>query len=412
MRDNNQFKMITKSLFTLERKSISNSIYIIRSLIGIIQLIPFSISYLYFRIKYLFIIAKKVDYVIGCIDVQANIIKIKEILGSNCIAVNLRIEMQGKRYSGYWDIKTFDSYDYNFKNQHLSRLIKGPILFAKLLNISDKFIYVGTSGFFIPYIRVIDYILLKLFKKDIFSFFVGCDARARIPMTKLSKELNISVPCNGCSLICEKEFRKLEADIHTYFNKKIFSSIDQTGYITNYQSFDSYSFPTLSEFDFDYNFNLSDEIYIIHAASNPHLRGSNMICPELEKLNGKIINGRKIKAKCFLRIEKNLLIEEMKKAHIYINTTNGLIIGLGSAEAMAKGCILITGTSNLLNKDLPESYPGLQAINPAQLNDVLLNLIHMSDSDLLKISKKSYEYAMKYHHSDFVRENLINALHN
>ena len=403
-------KLIFKALFTLEKKNLSNFSFLMRTFLGFIQLIPFTIFYLYFKLYYLFKKTKKVDYVIGCIDVQANIIKLKDILGPSNIAVNLRIEMKGKKYTGYWNIETFDSYDYNFNNEYSGRLLLGPFLFAKFLNISNKFIYVGTAGFFIPYIRILDYLILNLLKKEVISFFVGCDARARIPMLNLSSELGISVPCNGCSLVCEEPFRKLEANVHEYFNNKIFSSIDQMGYINNYKSFDSFSFPTLSDTDYDYNFNTTDEIYIIHAASNPNLRGTYTISPVLEKLNGMIINGRKIKTASFLRVEKKILIEEMKKAHIYVNSTNGLILGLGSAEAMARGCILITGTSKLLNKDLPDSYPGIQATNSDELFKVLQILVKMSETELINISKSSYDYAIHFHHKENVRLNLLKAL--
>ena len=126
-------KLIFKALFTLEKKNLSNFSFLMRTFLGFIQLIPFTIFYLYFKLYYLFKKTKKVDYIIGCIDVQANIIKLKDILGPSNIAVNLRIEMKGKKYTGYWNIETFDSYDYNFNNEYSGRLLLGHFLFAKFL---------------------------------------------------------------------------------------------------------------------------------------------------------------------------------------------------------------------------------------------------------------------------------------
>jgi hypothetical protein len=392
----NKCALILKGLFNRYPVHGGSVLLNIRGMIALFQ-VPPTITAAVFSIAYHnFFPKKRRKYIIGPIDVQANILKIKAALEGEAISVNIRYQTAGFKYKGIWDKNIFKQYDYSISGNYFGRIFVAPWLFGWLLGKGDVFIYISDAGYFISKLRSIDYVVLKFFGKKTVSFFSGCDARARGPATEHANRMGVTAICNACSLICDDRLRKLEASLHEEFNQMIFNSIDQSGYIKKYIPFDSIAYPFISESEFDFEFTDVETINIIHAANNKAYRGSEAIEAVFMRLNGRIINGKRVNAKVFMGIERNSLMEEMKKAHIYVNSLYGFSLGLASIEASARGCIFLTSARRELNQDLPYDYPGI-SVEKKNLEETLLRICSLEFKEMKTLARDCYKYANNYH---------------
>ena len=380
-----------------------------RELTAILQLVFVTILMLtIWPVK--FFIKKNYKYCIGPIDIQSNIKYFKREMPEDVFAVNLRNfkktktdeisfdKTTKKATYNYWDDAGAKEYNINFQSFVLERALLGPIIFVFSLLFCRSFVYFSNSGFLISHTRLYEFWLLKCLHKKIFIIYTGCDGRSRAPSLAWA-ELNArDVCCMRCSLKCDTKFRKMQAEIDDYFATEIFSTIDQIGFNKSFTSFDSFSFPPVVLSEFNYNIPELKMIRIIHAASNPHLRNSKKIEEVFAKLNGTEINNRKIITETHYMIPRHELKLKMSDATIYVNSLTGVLLGAASVEAFASGCIVLSGASKDINKDLPSSLP-LISVDETSLELQLRKICEMNDDELVKLMIEGRKYAEKYHSS-------------
>lgn len=299
------------------KKQIRNLFIFIQ--IVILYLFDFLFSYIKFN--------KKI-FVIGVDEVANNIVFLKNIFKENSVSVSMS-------KNKFYDV-TYD-YSLNIENRYfyfLMRIFYGPYLLAKLANQSDIFIYFWWSGFCLD--REVDYKFLNKKRKKIVCMFVGDDIRSR----KLTKEYYEEKKLDSYVFydhynIEENELRvKKVAYLADMYADLIFSHpLDQLSYLkkpfiqNRYRLKDSYLMHNVCKF------NDKSIIKVVHAPSNPLVKGTPLVRAAIKKLQ---LEGYQFEYIEIQNKPNQEVLKILESSHIVLNQFYLLAPGLYGIEAMAK----------------------------------------------------------------------------
>jgi glycosyltransferase involved in cell wall biosynthesis len=149
--------------------------------------------------------------------------------------------------------------------------------------------------------------------------------------------------------------------------------------------------------DYHYSFFQNNIAKILHAPSDPILKGTSIIRFALGRLGSEKY--------CFEYVEitgeKNRrVIQELTKSQIVISQLGGCGLGLFALEAMACGNVVLCGGDRKLNPEIPEDCPVI-AVNPLTIYEKLKWVLdHPEEWEELAI--KGRKYVEKYHEKEKV----------
>jgi glycosyltransferase involved in cell wall biosynthesis len=149
--------------------------------------------------------------------------------------------------------------------------------------------------------------------------------------------------------------------------------------------------------DYNYSFLHNNIPTILHAPSDPLLKGTSIIRFALRGLRSEgyrfdyiEITGQKNKR----------VIEELMKSQIVIDQLGGCGFGLFALEAMSCGNVVLCGADKKLNPMIPEDCP-IIAVNPLTIYEKLKWVLdHPEEWEELAI--KGRQYVEKYHEKEKV----------
>ncbi len=276
-------------------------------------------------------------FIIG-VDEIANITHdLKEVFKENSISVNFSMN------KFYKDNK----YDYYLpiSNQYLSfflRIFYGPYLLAKLSNQSKIFIYLWHTGFCLD--REIDYRFLKNKNKKIVCIFLGSDIRSHtLTIDFHNKDMLDSGSNYGINnkrnLLNEQRVIKVAHDADKYANLIFNHPKDQMSYLKSKQLLMPYMYELNKMSYNETKFANLDIIKIVHAPSNPIIKGTPLVRAAIKKLS---LEGYKFEYIELTNMPNKKVLEILQDAHILINEFYAFVPGVLAIEGMGNLCATIT----------------------------------------------------------------------
>lgn len=363
---------------------------------------PLQIAILYFfNFIFKFIKLKKVVMIVGVDEIANCTYYFKNVFQREAISVNFS---SNKYYIN-------NKYDYmlNIKNKYflyIARLFYGPYLLAKLSNQSDIFLYFWWTGFCVD--REMDYKFLKNKNKKIVCIFVGDDIRSRkLLKEKLEKEnIDSYVFYDHYNFeINEKRVKRvaLLADKYSDLNfsvKKsqmsyLKDSIDNFTYMINDNILKNDKYSTL----------IDGKIKILHAPSNPILKGTPLVRAAIKKLQIEGYDFEYIELQNRPNEEVLKLLEE---SNIVLNQFYADMPGVFGIESMAKKNAVLMSADY---KNLPTNgkKPWLMT-NYWELYD---NIKYLLDNphEIKRYADIGYKFVKNNYRGEKVRDYYINIFY-
>ena len=349
---------------------------------------------------------KQYKFVIGVDEIANNIFFLKNIFNDNAVSVSLT---RNKFYLN-------NKYDYTigFENKYihyLYHIFYGPYLLTKLANQSDVFIYFWYTGFCID--REIDYKFLKYKKKKIVCIFVGDDIRSR----KLLKEKALKEKFDSYVFYDQYDFEKSEKRIKKvayladkYADLVFYPRSAQTSYLK--KSVDNFVYMIDNKIFNEDKFIIKKDtkIKILHAPSNPALKGTPLVRAAIKKLELEGYNFEYIE---LIDKPNEEVLKLLKESHIVLNQFYATMPGLFGIEAMAtKNAVLMSAKYEFL--PTKEEKPWLKT----GYWEVYDNLKYLLDNPKIvetyanagfNFVKNNYteEKVKNYYISEFKKHNII-----
>lgn len=280
-------------------------------------------------------------------------------------------------------------------------LFRRPSLFAKLTHLSEGFIYVGAQGFLWEQLdqRKFEFRYLKRLKKKIVCILVGADIRSiRLMLNTFDSQgiesiAGVYAKMNPESVSLEYDkIIQLRCTVINEFSDLVYSAPrDQMSYL-NDQNFVPMFLPS-SLFEGDYSkFENFEFPIIIHAPSNPIIKGTSHVRAAIEKLSK---SNYRFEYREIINQTNDQVISNLKEAHIVINELYAFVPGILGIEAMACRAVLLTRANSLLEPTLPAGTENAWiSVDTTNIYEVLKNLLERKD-DLRSLAEAGFEWAMK-----------------
>lgn len=324
---------------------------ILKNIIYIFQIIILNFSYLIcFFLKQR---KKKLLWIIGTNEVSATIYYFGKVLSPS-----KTISLSPHPFYNY-------KYDYylTFEREIINRMVSiiyAPILLGYLTNIGTHFLYIWEKGFLIK--RDYELYFLKEKEKKIVCVFCGSDIRAPKLMSERLKHMNIDgfIEYEGWKnkKYLSKEYdneKKRIAKLADKYADLIFSyQVDQTSYLKS----DTYIWPYMFEI-FNYNSKKFDKIIhnkskikIVHAPSNPIIKGTPLVRAAIKKLE---LDGYFFEYVEIMNSKNEEVLNCLKNSHIVLNQFYAFVPGLFGIEGMANHCAVLMSADPDIETDLPNN---------------------------------------------------------
>ncbi|RAZ24208.1 hypothetical protein CHL9426_05555 [Campylobacter hyointestinalis subsp. lawsonii] len=307
---------------------------IIKRVVYYFQLLLLKISFYLFR--FFGITNKdKINWVIGVDEIASSIYFLGSILANSttvCLSKNK-----------FYNLK----YDYFISNR-LWRIFYSPILLGYLSAKNTHFWYIWHTGFLLD--RNLEFKFLKAKHKKIVCMFNGDDIRSIKLTMQYAKDNAIDTYANYYESIYisyeyEKE-KKLLAQSADKYSDLIFNfNIDQISYIKSKQYPWRYMYPKEKFIKNNDKFNNISKVKILHAPSNPILKGTQLVRAAIKKIQ---LEGYDIEYVELQNVPNYVVEEHLKNSHIVLNQFYSFVPGLFGIECMAKQCaVLMSADPNI-----------------------------------------------------------------
>lgn len=365
-----------------------------------IQYILLIFSYYGNKIFYI----KKVNWIVGVHEMGKYIYLIKSVLEDS--------------YSVSFHKNKFYSIEYDFiiniSNKYIAyiyKIIIGPLLLGYLANKSDKFFYLWSTGFLID--REFEFKFLKSKDKKIVCMFLGSDSRSPQLMLEFYKKqkLNGFIEYVGVQhpyYLSDEyniEKKKIAESADKYSDVIFNAAVDQMSYIKSKQYFPP---NFVDNIFFNYTPLKFDEqiIKILHAPSNPFVKGTPLVRAAIKKLKVKGYNFEYIELQ---NIPNKVVLEHLKSSHIVLNQFYAFVPGMFGIEAMASHCAVLMSADPRIETGLPQD--GKDAWMITRDWEIYDNLKYLLDnpSRIKYFADNAYEFASE-HYTYEVASDYINKV--
>lgn len=309
---------------------------------------------------------------------------------------------------------------YNFSidisNRYLKflyRIFYGSILLGYLANKNSHFLYIWSSGFLID--REYEFKFLKSKNKKIVCVFVGDDIRAPKLLNEYIKNLKYDSYIDYIKLQIPSYLsdnydieKKKIAKISDEYSDLIFNcSFDQLSYLKSKQVFIPYMYDKNKFFKNDNKFKDVKKIKILHAPSNPFVKGTPLVRAAIKKLQ---IEGYYFEYVELQNIPNEVVLEHLKSAHIVLNQFYAFVPGVFGIESMANHCAVLMSSDPSIETGLPQDSKDAWMIT--KYWEVYDNLKYLLDnSEKIKYyADNGYEFAYKHYTYEAASEYINRVL--
>ena len=342
----------------------------------------------------------KHTFVVGVDEVANCTLLFKKAFEDEAISVNFE---QNKFYQ-----KNIYDYSLDIKNKYflyLARIFYGPYLLAKLANESEVFVYFWWTGFCLD--RELDYKFLKYKNKKIVCIFVGSDIRSgRLTKERFDK-MNQDHFVNYIDIINDKNemrVKKVASLAEKYSDIIISPKKTQISYLNDSIDFFMYMIDNRI-LNNRSEFNSINKIKILHAPSNPLIKGTPLVRAAIKKLETEGYDFEYIELMNKPNKEVLLMLE---KSDIVLNQFYATMPGVFGIEAMAKYNAVLMSVDY---ENLPHGSEG--AWMRTKYWELYDNLKYLLDNPLKikEYADAGYEFVKNNYTEEKVREFYINTFY-
>jgi hypothetical protein len=334
----------------------------------------------------------KTKIFVGCIDIANNIYFLKQIFGDDCITV---IKKRHRFYNYSYDITFPRVAQSNFLSELLTQII-APYIFIYCYSKCHIFIYFWSESLLLD--RNFEFSILKSHNKLIINRYVGCDIRHWIPALEELDRKDVFHVCSLCRYAfsdqCNEEQKKRIAQESDLYADIVYSDAGMPSFIN--KKYKITRVPLNLE-NYKYSFVTADIPQIVHAPSDPILKGTSIIRLALRRLEKEKYTFRynEIVGQSNKRVIKALI-----DSHIVIDQLAGCGTGLFSLEAMACGNVVLGGANPELNPVVGRDCPVIK-VNPLNIYERLKWVLDHPEC-WEKLAMSGRKYLEKYHDKDIV----------
>jgi hypothetical protein len=360
----------------------------------------------YYWCKFFLKSSTKISWVIGVDEIAKFIYLLKNIF-ENSYAVSFS---KNKFYTFQYD------FTINIKNKYVAyayKLFIGPILLGYLMNKSDKFLYIWSTGFLID--RKYEFEFLKKKKKKIVCIFLGDDIRS----PKLLQNFYTKNKLDGFVEYVSQQIpsfrtndyeseKKYIAKIADDYADLIFSCpIDQISYLKSKQLFISYMYDKNMFYQNQDKFIFRKKIKILHAPSSPLVKGTPLVRATIKKLQ---MEGYDFEYVELQNIPNEIVLEHLKTSHIVLNQFYAFVPGVFGIESMANHCAVLMSADPSIETGLPQDSKDAWMIT--KYWEVYDNLKYLLDNPekIEYYANNGYEFTYKHYSYEAASDYMNNAL--
>lgn len=292
----------------------------------------------------------KIDWIIGVDEIAKFIFLLKGILpDSYTISFS-----KNKFYELEYDFSIKEANKYL---RYIYRIFLGPVLLGFLMNKSNKFWYIGATGFLRN--REFEFKFLKSKNKKIVCMFLGSEIRSPKLMLELYEKLdfdgfiNYLVNLDNDVLLnkYDNQTKNIAKTADIYADLIFSAPIDQRSYLKSKQYFPNYFYDKCN-FHFNENkFLFKTKINILHAPSNPIIKGTPLVRAAIKKLKMEGYDFEYIELQ---NIPNSEVLEHLKNTHIVLNQFYAFVPGMFGIEAMANHCAVLMSADRDIETMLPQ----------------------------------------------------------
>jgi len=329
---------------------------------------------------------------VGCHDIANNTKFLKDIFAERCITV---LKREHRFYNYRPDIR-FPFFAKEGTLVRYAKMFVAPFILLYCISKCRVFIYLWSESLLLD--RSFEFKILKRYRKAIVTRYLGCDIRHWEPAFEDLGRSGLFHVCGLCkyafSEICNKEEKKRVAKESDQYADIIYSSAGMPSFLS--RRYKLVKIP-LNLGDYDYSFVHSNVPRILHAPSNPNLKGTSIIRFALRRLKNEKY--------CFEYVEitgesNRRVMEELKRSQIVIDQLGGCGYGLFALEAMACGNVVLCGADKESNQEIAEDCP-LIAVNPLTIYERLKWVLDHPE-EWAELAIRGRKYVEKYHDKEKV----------
>jgi hypothetical protein len=307
-------------------------------------------------------------------------------------------------------------YNLKFKSNKFLRILQiiffAPIIFGYLINRTERFIYFWDTGFLINVdFRKYEFKFLKSKNKKLICIFLGDDIRSPKKMIEFGNEIGLDTICHYANYNLDENSKEIEikresvARICDQYCDLIFSApSDQNSYLRRKVFFPNYIVDMPQSVSSSKNINI-EEIVILHAPTNPFLKGTQIVRSALKKLE---LEGYSFKYIELTKQSNQIVTNELKRANICLNQFFAYVPSVFGVEAMANKCALLTSADETIEKLLPKGSNDAWLVT--KYWEVYEKLKYLLDNqhEIEDYGEKGYNYVKKYFSSSAAKEYYYN----
>lgn len=230
--------------------------------------------------------------------------------------------------------------------------------------------------------------------KKVIMQFHGCDIRYRSRAIELGIEM-----CQQCPYPCDEQKKRKRLD---YLRRFVDAMIVTTPDLL-YFAPEALFIPQMVKVPPSCERSNQSQVTILHAASDPPIKGSRFILQILEKLR-KDLNFRVIYLE---KVPHQELLNAIQKSTLVIDQILCGWYGVLSCEAMARGKPVIAFIREDWKKQYQPDLPIISA-SSANLEDILRELLKAPE-ELESVGEKSRSFALRVHSPEAVGQKILNV---
>lgn len=365
----------------------------ILKLVSFLQLLMLIIVYNILKL----VVKKQKGCVIGVTEIAKSIYNYGYIFkNSKTVCLDL-----SKHYILKYDysiVKLSGRFDYLL--YWLKRIIYGPFVLAYLACKYRVFIYFWSSGFLFD--REYEFQFLKKKNKKIITIFVGDDIRSPIKLREKLNELEYDGFLDYVGMATpyylskgyEKKKKHIAALSDKYADLCFSCSIDQASYLTSKQYFIPYAYDIKSFNRNDDKFDKNQTIKILHAPSDPLIKGTPLVRAAVKKLK---LDGYRFEYKELIGEQNTKVLKELVSSHIVLNQFYCFVPGLFGIESLANHTAVLMSADPDIETGLPQDAKG--AWMNTKYWQVYDNLKFLLDNpeEIKKYADAGYDFALNHY---------------
>jgi hypothetical protein len=361
----------------------------LKFILSCIQIPLLYISYYFFKLLLNNSEKNIYHWVIGVDEIASVIYFTKNVLKKS-ISVSLS---KNKFYDLKYDFHINSTNKYIFL---LIRIFYGPVLLGYLANKSTHFFYIWNTGFL--YNRDFEFKFLKSLNKKIVCLFTGNDIRSIKLSIDYAKKNNLDskeiyrVDVIENLLNYEKDKKQIAKSADTYADLIFNAKVDQMSYLQSKQYGWTYIYN--KEKFFKNNLKLYNKIKILHAPSNPFLKGTPLVRAAIKKLE---MEGYKFEYVELQNMPNEAVLKHLRTSQIVLNSFYSFGVGQFGIESMANHCAVLMSADPSIETTLPQD--GKDAWMITKYWEVYDNLKYLLDNPekIKYYADNGYDFAYKHY---------------